>query len=182
MNSITVNENLSAVLRQITEVVEVPDLNGKLIGYFAPVGPERHLYPQATAQLGPEDRAGGDLEDLRADFDLAEIERRFDPTAEGFPLSEVYEHLKTLTPSPETRSYLQKKIDALGESYGLVEVRAPDDSVMGFFAPATMQHARLYARAAARIDPEEIKRRKESGGRTYTTQEVLDHLRSLETG
>jgi hypothetical protein len=132
-----VNGTTAAVLGGIKEVVGIPDLKGEVIGYFAPVGPERRqLDPRVTAQPGPEKLTKDAIEDIRG---------RLEPAC------------------------------------GLVEVRDVAGAVLGFFAPASMQLARLYAQAAARIDPDEIKRRKESGGRTYTTQEVLDHLRSLET-
>jgi hypothetical protein len=63
---------------------------------------------------------------------------------------------------------------------GLAEIRDSNGQVVGFFAPVSVDRAHLYAQAAAQLDPQEIKRRKEAGGPTHTTQEVLDHLRSLE--
>ncbi len=52
---------------------------------------------------------------------------------------------------------------------------------MGFYAPIDMAHAKEYATAAAHLNPMEIKRRKEAGNKNYSTQEVLAHLKSLET-
>ena len=36
-----------------------------------------------------------------------------------------------------------------------------------------------YARAAAHFDPQELRRRRESSEKTFTTREVLEHLDSL---
>jgi hypothetical protein len=69
----------------------------------------------------------------------------------------------------------------LKQTKGLAEIRDSAGTIVGFFAPVEMDRAHLYAQAAAQTDPQEIKRRKEAGGKTHTTQEVLDHLKSLET-
>jgi hypothetical protein len=69
----------------------------------------------------------------------------------------------------------------LRQANGLAEVRDASGTIIGFFAPVSLDRAHLYAQAAAQTDPTEVKRRKESGGKTHTTQEVLDHLKSLET-
>jgi hypothetical protein len=68
----------------------------------------------------------------------------------------------------------------LAQATSLAEVRDSSGTLIGFFAPASLEHADLYAQAAARINPQEIRRRAEAGGKTYTTGEVLEHLRSLE--
>ena len=62
----------------------------------------------------------------------------------------------------------------------LAEIRDASGRVIGFFAPVSVERADLYAQAAAQVDPTEIQRRKEPGRKTHTTQEVLDHLKSLE--
>jgi hypothetical protein len=69
----------------------------------------------------------------------------------------------------------------LRQAKGLSEIRDASGTVVGFFAPVSLERAHLYAQAAAQIDPTEIKRRKEAGGKTHTTAEVLEHLKSLET-
>jgi hypothetical protein len=71
-------------------------------------------------------------------------------------------------------------LDVLLQATGLAEVRHANGNVVGFFAPVSVERAHLYAAAAARIDPTELQRRKEGNGPTHTTQEVLDHLNSLE--
>lgn len=62
----------------------------------------------------------------------------------------------------------------------LAEVRDSSGKVIGFFAPMAIKNAQAYANAAAHIDPAEVRRTKEAGNRAYSTQEVLDHLGSLE--
>jgi hypothetical protein len=39
----------------------------------------------------------------------------------------------------------------------------------------------VYQEAAARFDPAEMKRRKESQQQGYTTNEVVNHLKSLDS-
>ena len=59
------------------------------------------------------------------------------------------------------------------------EIRGADGRVLGYFVPADPELDALYAEAAAHFDPEELRRRKNSGGPWYTTEEVLRHLNSL---
>jgi hypothetical protein len=73
-----------------------------------------------------------------------------------------------------------KLLEVLTQAASLAEVRDLKGTLIGFFAPANLEHADLYAQAATRISPQEIRQRAEGGGETYTTQEVLKHLRSLE--
>jgi hypothetical protein len=67
----------------------------------------------------------------------------------------------------------------LSQAKELVEIRDPNGTVLGFFAPVALERAHLYAAAAAQIDPTEIQRRKATPQKTHTTQEVLEHLDSL---
>jgi hypothetical protein len=69
----------------------------------------------------------------------------------------------------------------LRRASGLAEIRDAAGAVVGFFAPVSMDRAHLYAQAAAQIDPQEMRRRKEAGGKTHTTQEIVDHLQSPES-
>jgi hypothetical protein len=64
---------------------------------------------------------------------------------------------------------------------GLAEIRDGDGTVLGFYAPVSVDQAARYAAAAARIDRSELERRKaeEIGG--YTTREVFEHLKTLTT-
>jgi hypothetical protein len=48
-------------------------------------------------------------------IDWAEIERRRQAKRKGFTTKEVFEHLLSLTQDEASRSYLQKKIEILGE-------------------------------------------------------------------
>jgi hypothetical protein len=70
---------------------------------------------------------------------------------------------------------------ALRQANGLTEIRDADGTVVGFFAPVSVERAHLYAQAAAQISPADVKRRKEEGGKTHTTQAVVQNLDSLET-
>jgi hypothetical protein len=67
----------------------------------------------------------------------------------------------------------------LRQANGLAEIRDASGTIVGFFAPVSLERAHLYAQKAAQIDPTEIQRRKAAGGPTHTTTEVLEHLRSL---
>ena len=67
----------------------------------------------------------------------------------------------------------------LRQANGLAEIRDPSGAIVGFFAPVSLERAHLHAQAAARIDPTEIKRRKESERQGHTTREVFEHLKSL---
>jgi hypothetical protein len=58
------------------------------------------------------------------------------------------------------------------------EIRNPSGKLIGYFEPSE-ELLNLYDEARKRIDPEEIKRRKESKEPGITTQELLTHLRSL---
>src|SRR5262245_54710355 len=69
----------------------------------------------------------------------------------------------------------------LSQVKGLVEIQDPNGRVIGFFAPTSMQKARLYAQAAARIDPAEIERRKRTPPEDcIPNEEVLASLKALE--
>jgi hypothetical protein len=58
MTTLTVNEAARETLKQATDLVEVRDLRGTVIGYFAPVSPERaHLYDLAVQWNCPEGAA-----------------------------------------------------------------------------------------------------------------------------
>ena len=80
----------------------------------------------------------------------------------------------TLTAPEPVRTFLQ-------QAKSLTEIRDAAGNVIGFFAPVSVERAHLYAQAASQIDPQEMHKRKEAGGKTHTTQEVLDHLKALET-
>jgi len=68
---------------------------------------------------------------------------------------------------------------ALQKATGLAQVCDADGTVIGFFAPVSLERAHLYAEAAASIDPT-AHRRQPQNGPTKTTAEVLEHLKTLE--
>jgi hypothetical protein len=65
----------------------------------------------------------------------------------------------------------------------VTEIRDADGNVLGVFAPGTSaDEVRLYLHAWLTLDPEQVRRQKQTAERTYTTQEVLAHLQSLGKG
>ena len=68
----------------------------------------------------------------------------------------------------------------LGQLDQPAEIRDADGNVIGYFTPAGHHEALLYRDAAAHLDPDEMKCRKESGAKGFTTNEVLEHLKSIE--
>jgi hypothetical protein len=83
--------------------------------------------------------------------------------------------MDSITVSEEVEAILR----ALTEPALLVQ---PDGKVLGAFTPMTEGTPEDYAAARAHFDPEEIRRRKESNGPYFTTEEVLRKLKSLEAG
>jgi hypothetical protein len=60
-----------------------------------------------------------------------------------------------------------------------VEVRGAQGELLGYFSPACPETARLYAEAAARLNPQELSRRRLAHEPALTTADVLDHLQAL---
>ena len=73
----------------------------------------------------------------------------------------------------------QTMVEKLRIATSLAEILDTEGKVMGFFAPANLNHAPQYAQAAARIDRAELARRKASEAPCFTTREVFEHLKSL---
>ena len=71
--------------------------------------------------------------------------------------------------------------DLLGRLKEPTEIRDSKGRPIGYFTPAASQETLLYQQVAAHFDPEEMRRRKESGHPGDTTPEVLEHLKSLGT-
>jgi hypothetical protein len=61
------------------------------------------------------------------------------------------------------------------------EVRDSSGNLLGYFTPRTQSEAQLYARAAELFDPVEMRHRKETEKEGYTIEQVMEHLKSLET-
>jgi hypothetical protein len=71
----------------------------------------------------------------------------------------------------------------LGGYVDAVEVRDEQGRVLGHFLPYLTPEAREFSEHhEAYFDMEELKRRAASKERGYTTEEVLQHLRSLDQG
>ena len=60
-----------------------------------------------------------------------------------------------------------------------VEVRGAQGELLGYFSPACPETARLYAESAARLNPQELSRRRVAHEPALTTADVLDHLQAL---
>lgn len=73
-----------------------------------------------------------------------------------------------------------EQMEVLGSSAGLVAIRRPDGSFVGWISPTT----KFIIPEECPFTPEEIaeaEARANGPGPWYTTKEVLEHLRSLET-
>lgn len=104
MTTLPANDGVLAAFRQATNVVEIRDAHGTIIGYFAPVSAERaHLYG-VQRPSGEETGAEG-----------SEIERLKATANPGKTTREVFERLKTLTDDPALQADLQRHIDELTE-------------------------------------------------------------------
>jgi hypothetical protein len=68
----------------------------------------------------------------------------------------------------------------LRQAAGLAEIRDTRGEVVGFFAPVSLEQARRYAEAAARIDRAELERRKQSGEKGVELHVILGRLKQLE--
>ena len=72
---------------------------------------------------------------------------------------------------------LQAKLSGLE---GPAEIRDESGKVIGYFTPADRDEQNLYQRAVAKLDHDEMNRRKKTGQKGFTTEEVVEHLESLE--
>ena len=72
---------------------------------------------------------------------------------------------------------LQAKLSGLE---GPAEIRDESGKVIGYFTPADRDEQNLYQRAAANLDCDEKNQRKKTGEKGLTTEEVVEHLESLE--
>jgi hypothetical protein len=70
-----------------------------------------------------------------------------------------------------------KTVSALTKQKELVAVTDSAGTVIGFFAPVGIEHAPQYAAAGAHFYPDKDR---PSNGPWLTTEEVIDHLKSLE--
>ena len=59
-----------------------------------------------------------------------------------------------------------------------VELRGSHGELLGYFSPASPEAARLYAKAAASLDREQLGQRRTTSHSTHSTGEVLTHLQS----
>ena len=71
----------------------------------------------------------------------------------------------------------EKALAALKVESGVVAVTDAAGTVVGFFAPVGIEHAPDYAAAAGHFYPDKDEPR---NGPWFTTEEVANHLKSLE--
>ncbi len=62
---------------------------------------------------------------------------------------------------------------------GITAVHDSEGKLLGYFSPVYARQAAEYTAIAARLDPAEMKRRREYQGKWFSTAEVLEHLKSL---
>jgi len=61
----------------------------------------------------------------------------------------------------------------------IAEVRSADGSLIGYFAATAVDQAKRYAAAFAKIDWDEVERRRKANRPGLTTRQVFQHLQSL---
>ncbi len=80
MNQITASDDLHSLLTPLTNLTEIRDSSGNILGYYAPAAEsEKLLYRQAAAH-----------------FDPHEIQRRKKTEQRDYTLAEVFEHVRSL--------------------------------------------------------------------------------------
>jgi hypothetical protein len=99
MITLTADDATLAVLRQASDLAEIRDRDGNLIGFFAPPSFEEAFeYTRVAAQIDP-----------------AELERRKHEPGERVTTKQLFERLKSLTDDEAERAELQKAIDEMTE-------------------------------------------------------------------
>lgn len=68
---------------------------------------------------------------------------------------------------------LHEKLESVRDR---AEVRDAGGRLLGFFTPVSPEEAEMYRRAAAKIDPEEIRRRKEMNAPGRPFREVIESI------
>lgn len=70
---------------------------------------------------------------------------------------------------------LQSTFEGITET---IEVRGEHGQLLGFFSPASPETAKFYAEAAMAISRDDIAQRRQVAHATFSTAEVLGHLRN----
>jgi hypothetical protein len=96
MTSLTVDAATLALLSQATDLAEIRDANGSVIGYFTPAA-------QAAEPIAP--------------FDMAEVERRKNSLDRPVTTVELFEHLLSLAQTDEEREDVQRHIREITERH-----------------------------------------------------------------
>ncbi len=72
-----------------------------------------------------------------------------------------------------------KAAAALARATDLVAVTDAAGRTVGYFAPVASREELMRRHLFATVDPEQVRRQKETAEKTYTTDEVRAYLRSL---
>jgi hypothetical protein len=96
MTSLTVDAATLATLSQATDLAEIRDAGGNIVGYFTPAA-------QAAEPIAP--------------FDAAEVERRKNSPGRPVTTIELFEHLLSLAETEEQREDLQRHIREITERH-----------------------------------------------------------------
>jgi hypothetical protein len=96
MTSLTVDAATLALLSQATDLAEIRDAGGNVVGYFTPAA-------QAAEPIAP--------------FDTAEVERRKRSSERPVTTIELFEHLLSLAQTDEEREDLQRHIRDITERH-----------------------------------------------------------------
>lgn len=81
--------------------------------------------------------------------------------------------MQQLTPDQLSITQLRQVTDA-------AEILDEAGQIIGYFTPASASDDDFYARAIARVDPDEIARRKADNRKGSTTAEILARLKAME--
>jgi hypothetical protein len=82
----------------------------------------------------------------------------------------------------QTVSVDENAAAALNRAADFVAVTDPNGKTVGYFAPVASREELLRRHLFATVDPAKLPSRGAPLGKTYTTAEVKEYLRSLERG
>jgi hypothetical protein len=95
MSTLIATDAMANLLRQATDLTEIRDANGTVLGFFAPVSSQARLYAKPPGQCD----AAAPTHDQ----------------GKFYTTRQVFERLLSLTKDEKMRAYLQKKIEVLVE-------------------------------------------------------------------
>jgi hypothetical protein len=72
-------------------------------------------------------------------------------------------------------------VEILHDLDQVAEVRDAAGKLLAYITPANVREQELYEQAKRQIDPTVVESRLATGGKVYSFEQVMDHLKSLET-